>query len=437
MDYTTKKIFGWAFILIVSFFPVYLWVVYGPGIEDLTSYAEITHSLGELFGLVGMTMFALTFVLSTRIKFIEDIFGGLDKVYIVHGILGGMALIFILFHPIFLVLKFIPQEINRAAEYLLPSSYWSVNFGIISIIGMIILIFITLFTKMKYNRWKFTHEFLGLMFALAVLHIFLIRGTISQDNIFEGYYLYATAVSIIGLGAFSYSLFIKDRMMKNAVYKISSLNQSKDLFEINMVPDHKPINYSAGQFLFLRFYNENLSKEAHPFSIASKSNSKELKVIIKKLGDFTNKLEHLKVGDKVFVEGPYGRFNFKNYKCKNQVWIAAGIGITPFLGMVEELLDHREYSVDMIFSAKDDTDFVGYNLLNDIASANKNFKFIPWNSSVKGHVEIKDIYDLAGKFREKEFFLCGPENFKQEIIEKLKKAGVKEKNIHEEAFDFV
>ena len=181
------------------------------------------------------------------------------------------------------------------------------------------------------------HGFMGLFFAFAVLHIFLVRGKISGDNIFDGYYVYATLVSLIGLGAFVYSLFLKNRLIKNAVYSISDIKQTSDLFIIEMKPEHKPISYKSGQFIFLRFYNQELSKEAHPFSIASKSNSNELKIVVKKLGDFTRKLEHLKVGDEVSVEGPYGRFHFRNYKDHNQIWIAAGIGITPFLGMAQDL----------------------------------------------------------------------------------------------------
>jgi predicted ferric reductase len=380
-------------------------------------------------------MFALTFVLSTRIRFIEDIFGGLDKVYIVHGILGGTALILLLFHPIFLVLKFVPKQLSLAAKYLLPSSYWSVNFGIIAILGLIILVYITLFLKMKYPKWKFTHEFLGLIFALAVLHVFLVRGAASGDIIFHGYYIYAATVSIIGLGAFSYSLFLKDRIIKNAVYSIKKIEKQKDKFIIDMIPEHKPIDYMSGQFIFIRFYNRHLSKESHPFSVASKSSNYVLKVIIKKLGDFTEKLEHLKEGDKVSIEGPYGRFHFKNYSGKNQIWIAAGIGIVPFLGMVEDLQKGEDTKVDLYYTTKEDSDFVAYEMLSEASRKSDNFRFIPWNSSKKGRITVKDIRKISGSFENKEFFLCGPESFKESLIHNIIKGGAKKDNIHEEAFD--
>lgn len=435
----TKTVIGWGVLLFISIIPVFLWAYLGPGAAEFFDYSSITHSLGELFGLVGMTMFALTFVLSTRISFIEDIFGGLDKVYITHGIMGGTALILILAHPIFLVLKFIPSQIGLAATYLLPSSYWSVNFGIIALVGIMALIYITLFVKIKYNRWKYTHEFLGAMFFLAVLHIFMVRDTVSQDNIFAGYYVYAAIVSFIGLAAFSYSLFIKDRLFKNAVYTLKSLENQGNVFRITLEPEHKPISYKSGQFIYVRFYNENIPKEAHPFSIASKSNSDNILIVVKKLGDYTSKLEHLRKGDKVSVEGPYGRFNYKQYAKRDQIWIAAGIGVTPFLGMAQDIENDSdlEGKITLFYSVKDSADLIGYDTFKNISERTHKFKFIPWISSTQCRINAKTIYDLSGGFKGKEFFLCGPEAFKESIIPCLIEQGVPEDHIHEEVFNFI
>jgi len=259
-----------------------------------------------------------------------------------------------------------------AASYLLPGAHWSVNFGIVAILGFIGLIYLTLYTKIKYNHWKFSHKFLGAVFALAVLHIFLVRGDASRDFIFSGYYIYAIAVSVIGLGGFSYSLFIKERLLQEAVYIIESLKQDNQAYEITLVPEGKPLTYKSGQFIFVRFYNEYLSKEAHPFSIASKSNDHKLKVVVKNLGDFTSGIHNLKVGDKVSIEGPYGRFNYDRRDGIDQVWIAGGVGITPFLGMAEDLKDRKiNMKIDLYYSVKDDKDFISLNNLKEVANSNK------------------------------------------------------------------
>ncbi len=429
---------GWSIVLGLSLLPVGLWFYLGPGFSELHGYSSITHSLGELTGLVGATMFALTFLLSTRIPVIEDLFGGLDKVYISHGILGGTALIILLAHPILLVLKFVPDNIKQAALYLLPSSHWSVNFGIISLLGLIFLIFITLFTKIRYHRWKFSHEFLGLVFFFAVLHIFMVRGDASKDLIFSGYYYYASAVSFIGLGGFSYSLFIKDRLFKAAKYRIASINRkNKSTYEIIMAPEHKPLAYKAGQFVFVRFYNHKLSPESHPFSIASRSNYPLIKIIVKSLGDFTSKLTHLKVGDPVSIEGPYGRFSHSADTERDQVWVAGGIGITPFLGMAEDLRENALSTkrVWLFYSCRRQEDMICLSDLFHVEARLHNFKLIPWITRAEGRLTAGSIQSIVGNVKNKEFYLCGPTALKKSLIKNLKLLGVPKYRIHTEEFD--
>lgn len=426
---------GWLIIAIISLIPVLLWLFLGPGDEALADYGSITHAIGELAGLVAMTMFALTFVLSTRISAIEDYFGGMDKVYIAHGILGSMALILILAHPIFLVLKFVPDDLRQAAIYLLPSDYWSVNFGIIALILFAFLISITLYLRrLKYNHWKFTHEFMGLAFLFAVFHIFLVPTDATQDDVFAGYYFYAVAVSAIGLGAFAYSLVLKNRISKAAAYRIESIEpKGPGTFVLTMVPDHKPISYKSGQFIYVRFYNEKLGREAHPFSIASKSDATAIKIVVKALGDYTSRMVHLRAGDKVSVEGPFGRFNFHRDSGRHQVWLAGGIGVTPFLGMAEDMR-HGHFSdinVELYYSVRDESDFVALDELKEIASEMKNFRVIPWVTKAKGHLKADDLGPVEGR----EYLLCGPPSFKKGLMDNLIRKGVQKKHIHTEEFE--
>jgi predicted ferric reductase len=64
--------------------------------------------------------------------------------------------------------------------------------------------------------------------------------------------------------------------------------------------------------------------------------------LIKELGDYTKALATtLQPGSLVLVEGPYGRFNF-NGGHQRQIWISAGIGITPFIPRKQQLSERRE-----------------------------------------------------------------------------------------------
>lgn len=420
----------------LSIFPALLLFILGPGSEKIDTYNGITHLLGQISGLIAMTMFALTFILSTRLKFIEDIFGGLDKAYIIHAIFGGTAFILAMFHPIFLVLKYIPADIRLAASYLLPSSHWSVNFGIIALLGMVLLLYFTFYTKMRYNYWKISHKFFGFFFIIAALHIFLITD-LSQDYIFKGYYIYATIVSIIGFAGFFYSLFIKNKLIRKAIYKIETIKQKNgQVHDIIMTPVFKPIKYKSGQFIFIQFFNKHLSREPHPFSIASRSDYEKIRVVIKNLGDYTSKLNMLKPGNRVSIEGPYGRFNHERND-RDQIWIAAGIGITPFIGMAEDVHHNKiKGKIDLYYSVRQQEDFISLDFFKKVQIDKKNFNLIPWITSKKGRITANNIKNISKNFKNKEFYMCGPQPFKDDIRKGLIKHGVSKKNIFEEEFSF-
>jgi predicted ferric reductase len=429
MEDQTKKTLGWLGILAIALIPVILLFALGPIASDFSYYAGTMQALAEI------ALFALNFVLSTRLRFLERIFGGLDKVYLVHGVVGGTALILVLSHPVFLTLRYFPSQIALAAKTTFLSPHIAVYFGLAAIIGFAGLIFITLFSKIKYHKWKYTHQFLALVFAFAVTHALLVKGSVSTDYIFNGYYFYIGIIGAIGVGAFLYTFFIKEKMIKDAPYKILRVVPKKETWEIELAPEKEPLKYESGQFIFVRFYNDKIPEESHPFSIASETGSGNIKIIVKSLGDFTQKLIHLKPGDKVLVEGPYGKFHFKNKKMKDQVWLAGGIGITPFLGMAKDLKNSDEFNAHLIHSVKNDDEFVESDALLLLSENLKNFRYTQWDTAKRNFINADEVEKISGELKEKDFFLCGPEAFKDALTKQLISKGVKKENIHEEAFN--
>jgi predicted ferric reductase len=432
MNPSGKSFLGWTAIILISLIPVFIFFVLGNGTSGFSNFSSSLYSLGRIFALVGVTLFTLNFVLSTRLKFLEEIFGGLDKVYLVHGIVGGIAFMFILAHPIFLVANLLPQHLVQAAAYFIPGGILALDFGLIAIVGLITLIFVTFFTRIKYNHWKFTHEFMGGIFAVVILHMLTVDD-IAIDNIFIGYKLFVLIIALIGGSAIVYSWIIRKKYKKYPLYRIDSIKINKNIVELQLEPKTTPIQYQSGQFAFLRFYNEKLSREPHPFSIASKSNERMVRVAIKESGDFTKKLTNLKVGDLVSVEGPYGRFNFKNFDNKKQVWIAGGIGITPFLGMIDEIKDYPDSDIILFYIFRENY-IVDKEILEKISKI-RNLKFIPWNSEKRGKITTGKIIETEGNLKDRDVLICGPISLKESMIKELKELGINKNKIHEEVFD--
>lgn len=420
------------FIIILTAIPILIWSLMMPIPVRFGDLNSLTTSLGQIFGLIGMVLFSVNLILAGRFKFIDKYFKGLDKVYQNHSKIGTIAFSLILFHPILLVVTYVTFSLRDAALFFVPFINIPITFGILSLLLMIVLIAFTFYIKMKYHIWKFSHKFMTLAFSLAVLHILYIPSDISRNNFLRYYILVLAMIGlVVSVRQAFFNKFIKNKFK----YKILKVNKMKDSFvEVEMEPSGEVLKFNSGQFAFFEFLNSKVGSESHPFSISSSDNDNNLKITVKDLGDFTSKLGSLDVGGKVLVDGPYGGFSYRSAKNKNQIWIAGGVGITPFFSMAQSLGD--DYGVDLYYSVRDDKEEVYFKELREIASRRNNFKFNPWVSSLQGYINARFISGLSNGFENKEIFLCGPASFMESLKNQLVSLGVDIKRIHYENFSF-
>jgi predicted ferric reductase len=110
--YSVERWIGWGIIVALCLIPVLRWVQLTDISEQLGSWYGIASTLGKLGALVGTMLYALNFVLAIRAKWLEPLFGGLNRAYIAHHITGGLALIMLCIHPVFLA-----SEAHRIWRY--------------------------------------------------------------------------------------------------------------------------------------------------------------------------------------------------------------------------------------------------------------------------------------------------------------------------------
>ena len=122
--------------------------------------------------------------------------------------------------------------------------------------------------------------------------------------------------------------------------------------DIGLKPIKKPINYSAGQFAYVSFSPGRDLKEPHPFTISSAPDTKNLRFTIKRSGDWTGYLvKNLKVGMKAAVHGGFGMFSYQDGG-KEQIWIAGGIGVTPFVSWIRDFKKNPDRKVAFFYSVR-------------------------------------------------------------------------------------
>ena len=113
-------------------------------------------------------------------------------------------------------------------------------------------------------------------------------------------------------------------------YTVSAVTRlNETTMDVSLEPVSRPIAFNAGQFVFLAIGGAG-GWQRHPFTVASAPTERRLDVSVKAVGDYTRDLyQQLRAGTPARVAGPFGGFDYRKGG-PSQIWIAGGIGITPF-----------------------------------------------------------------------------------------------------------
>lgn len=444
---------GWPLLITLSFIPLIIWMFTPYALEQRfmrggqLNYSLTMQALGQALGLVGMAMFALNLVLGARLKWLEGIFGGMNKIYIAHHILGGLSFVLLLLHPLFLVAQYLQSGVigiknsyvlyvvnpHCLANFSFLNPECSYLWGVVALALMIIFLVITFFVKLPYNFWKLTHKFLGLAFFFGAMHVIFIPSDVTATRVLQLYMWFLVAIGFAGI---FYRTILSSFFVATREFVVDEIRQvNPTIVEIIMhAKDGKPMKYKPGQFIFIGFPDSAGLKEVHPFSLSSSPSGDKLSIGVKGLGDFTKRLNELMPGARAIIEGPFGRTSYTYYPRKEQIWIAGGIGITPFLGMARSLVREDGYKVDLYYSAMSLEEAAFDAELRAIADTNPNFRLIPWYGKEKGFLSADAIAAESKGVLGKEVFLCGPPGMMAALKGQFSKWKVPVANVHSEEF---
>ncbi|EAQ99740.1 Membrane flavodoxin oxidoreductase [Maribacter sp. HTCC2170] len=384
------------------------------------SWKNVHRILGEVFSSWVVTVFAFNFLMATRAKWVEKIFGGLDKMYLIHRRSGVIAVVLLLAH--FIV---VPRDLV-AFNPGKPLGFYAF---VLIILGVIISAAPPLKKKIPYHKWINIHKLMGVFYVLGVVHGIMVNSLIKELPITR---IYVFGMAFVGIIAWVYRAFLFNFFNKKLNYEINDVqNLDYGLTEITMRPISNALEYNAGQFAFFKFPNIS-KKEQHPFTLSSHPYNENLRITIKGLGDYTDNMnEKVAKGHKVLVEGPYGHFSSKYVKEFDQIWIAGGIGITPFLSLAKDLHTNK---VKLYWCVNDKKEAVYTKELQTIVNDNPNFEYEIWSSNESGHMTADSLN--IDSFKKKAYLICGPKTLKDNLISQLKQKNVSNKNIFDEEFAF-
>ena len=179
--------------------------------------------------------------------------------------------------------------------------------------------------------------------------------------------------------------------------------------------------------------------EEHPFSVAYILPDGGLVIIAKVLGDYTAKLASLRPDGLAMVDGPYGNFGDNIDKSQRQIWIAGGIGITPFIAMTKAYVacPMEDSRVNIFYVVASEDDLTEVDDLRQMADTCPNFKLTTYISDQEGRFNIEKLSSFVKDFRSCDFFLCGSAGLVEYFVTTLRKENIPQGRINIEAFKFL
>jgi predicted ferric reductase len=389
-------------------------------------------------GLLAGYAMAITVALSARIGPLERAIGQ-DRLIRWHRKLGPWGLYLLLAHVVLIVVGYagLAQTGILAQLWQLILTYE----GMLGAAVATVLLFVAGVTSYKRARRRFRYETwwtIHLYTYLALLFSFAHQ--VDDGASFAGHplaTLWWTTLWLALLAAVLYWRFAVPvvRSLRHRVRVAEVVRENADVVSVVLEGrrlDRLPV--AGGQFFQWRFLTRGAWWEAHPFSLSHVPHRNRMRITVKDLGDHSRQLAEMPVGTPVFIEGPYGRFTADAASSTKTLLIGAGVGVTPLLGILQDLEEHADVAVLLRGSTRDDlvlTREIGAEVER---RGGKIWEAIGSRDRVK--ITASTLRRALPDVHQRDAYICGPESFTAAVVDECRRAGIPDARIHFESFVF-
>ncbi|MGH1460773.1 MAG: ferredoxin reductase family protein [Neptuniibacter sp.] len=414
--------------------------------EPLT-YFSFRSVFVQYSGVIAIAAMSISMILATRPAFIEHYSNGLDKMYRLHKWLGITALTSASLHwwwakgTKWMVSWGWLERPNRRPksdetlssieQFLRSQRGLAETLGEWTFYAATILILLALIKYFPYHIFRKTHKWLAALYIVLAYHsVILIKIDYWVQPV--GWIV----AILITAGLLSSILILANRVgqkrkVKGEVQSItyhSGVSSTEGTIKLqNGWQGHKP-----GQFAFV---TSSTTEGPHPYTIASAwdEDDSSLTFIVKELGDWTQQItERIKPGTPVSVEGPYGNFTFED-NCEHQIWIGAGIGITPFIAKMKQLAKQPSpQKINLFHITSDDDPHVMDLLARDAAAAGIQLHL--HNSKKSGRLTPDMICAIMPDWDKTSVWYCGRNELGNLLKKNFTSRGLASGRFHQELF---
>lgn len=392
----------------------------------------LSNAVSIAIGASAIVAMSLAFLLAARPRFLEPAFGGLDRMYRMHKWLGISALVLMIGHQL------IEPHFKRWTPETSLGEFASElgEFAFYGFIGLILVSWIKRLPasriEIPYPLWRLSHRLTGILFALVAFHQLFTNKPIGLGTPLG---MYLNTFCVLGLVAYAYTELVAGQLRRRT-YAVREINKRGNTTEVVLAAQGRPMRWQPGQFVFVSAPEANLA-EPHPFTIASAPQADgTLRLAIKGLGDWTSRLpDTLRRNMPISVEGPYGRFDFRKGRDR-QIWLAGGIGVTPFLAWAESLTGSEPRHIHLVYCLTTPDEVIGLDVLERAAARNARFTYDVVISSRDGRLTARRLTELSPfLIKDADMYYCGPDGLRQAMERDLAAMGQSPRNVHYELFE--
>jgi predicted ferric reductase len=404
-------------------------------LNEPTIKLQIFKVLAKIGSLSGVVFMLWQFLLGFRgaiSRMLPDLLWSLD----LHKKIGTWLLLLVILHPVFITFYYL-EKFHKNLYALNLSNFFdiSVLLGIIALVMLLLIIGSSLYRQYfkSYTVWYLLHLSSYLLLPLVFVHSLFIGQTVRMTGLRLIWWGLAGALALFIIYRLAAALGIL--LKKHRVSAVAVVGPQ--VTRITMQPLGKRVEPAPGQFIFLRW---DLWSGSRPFTVSHyDKRSGELSVTVKALGKMTTRLQGVRPGEVLAIDGPYGVFTpAAMEQARPVVMIAGGIGITPFLRFMDALATKPGRELYLFYGNKFAREIVYkeeiearpvrvIHVLSDEPDYQGEKGFIT-NDLLKRH--------LTRDLKEYEFMICGPPIMTAKLKESLAEENVPAGQIHYELFSY-
>lgn len=260
---------------------------------------------------------------------------------------------------------------------------------------------------------------------------------------FSSFYTTPEIALVLG-NVFSYIVSPKDKLILKLREKIKL---SDDVWDF-VFTSPKRFSFVPGQYLEWTLGHDNIDSRGNRryFTIASSPTENELSLGVKLYSSpssFKKALVSLSAGSEIVASQLAGEFTMPEDKNKKLVFMAGGIGITPFRSMIKSMLDTNEKRDAVLFYSNKTAGDIVYRDILDRANQNLGLKTVytitdaegplNWTGKV-GYVDSKMITEEVPDWQERIYYISGSHTMVNAFEKTLRGMGVSKRYIKTDFF---